>query len=99
MAFNKIIRIHTDGIEASGDNLEVFVETGSLADPIIGLAENVYQPYVRDFYARAKERQGEKGVHISIRYESTPNSDRGGMVIHILQEDIVERDSYPAYKF
>lgn len=70
-------RIQFDAAGASGNNLEVFIITNSLEAPILTLADNNGFPPVKDFYARARTYQGYNGIHLTIRFESSPASGRG----------------------
>ncbi|MFT9371897.1 hypothetical protein [Paenibacillus polymyxa] len=70
-------RIQFDAASASDNNLNVFIITNSLEAPIVCLADNNGFPHVRDFYARARTYQGYNGVHLTIRFESSPANGRG----------------------
>jgi hypothetical protein len=71
----------------SGNNLEIFIVTGSLDDPIVTLRENNGYPPVQDFYARPKSYPTDdnlKGIHISIRFNSRPEG--GAFILNYAQE-------------
>ncbi|OKP88992.1 hypothetical protein [Paenibacillus sp. P32E] len=70
-------RIQFDAAGADGNNLDVFIITNSLEQPIVTLADKNGFPYVRDFYAKAIEHHGYKGIRLTLRFEGAARGGRG----------------------
>ena len=79
-------RVEATMSSARGNNLEFFVVTGSQEPPIVSLADNSGFPFVRDLYARPRVHQNKKGVHVSVRFESTANGM--GLSVNLSQPEM-----------
>lgn len=77
------VRVHAGNSSARGKTLSFFVVTGSMAAPIVCLADNDGFPFVRDVYARPREHAGKQGVHIDVRFEQPAQGN--GMAVNLSQ--------------
>jgi hypothetical protein len=68
---------------ASGNNLEFFVATGSMENPIVCAADNNGFPFVRDLYARPMHHEGQQGIHVSVRFEAAAHGN--GFAVNVWQ--------------
>jgi hypothetical protein len=63
------VRITVGNETASGNRLEIFVETGSMETPLVSCADNNGFPEVHAIYARPASPQGLSGVHVTVVFD------------------------------
>lgn len=80
-------RITVNSSFKQGNNLEFYIVTGSLEEPIICLADNNGFPYVSDIYARAVlHPHGHEGIYVTVRFETEANGN--GLAVNISQPNM-----------
>jgi len=69
-----------------GQNLEFFVQTQSMEDPLVTAGDNNGFPLLCTLYARAMSNQGLQGIHVTVVFQSQPAPHPGsGFAVNIWQ--------------
>ena len=70
----------------SGGSLDFFVQTGSLEDPLVTIADNNGFPLQCTLYARPCTTQSLHGIHVSVIFQGSPPTGPGpGFAVNIWQ--------------
>jgi hypothetical protein len=69
--------------------LNVFIATGSLAQPLVTLADNNGYPPVHELYARSLKYRGMDGICVSVFFDGPAQGKE--IAVNVLQEGMTSR--------
>jgi|SRR5580704_4759063 hypothetical protein len=71
-------------LKSDSNDLQIFIATGSLENPMVTLADNDGYPVVKDYYARAVTWHHRKGISVTFRFDG-PATGRE-MALNVMQK-------------
>jgi hypothetical protein len=74
---------------STSSHLNVFIATGSLAQPLVTLADNNGYPPVHELYARSLKYRGMDGICVSVFFDGPAQGKE--IAVNILQEGMTDR--------
>lgn len=80
------VRVELNNTYVKGNNLEAFVVTGTDSAPLATLADNNGFPQVHALYARGASQRGDRGIHISVVFDTAPHGV--GVAVNVYQVDM-----------
>jgi hypothetical protein len=79
----KVYRV-TCRATSTSSHLNFFIATGSLAQPLVTLADNNGYPPVHELYARPRGYQGKDGISVSVYFAGLAQGKE--IAVNVLQE-------------